>query len=43
VTIAANSIFALSEGITLAATDVVTVQSSVANALTFTAFGSEVA
>jgi hypothetical protein len=43
VSIAANSLFALSEGITLAATDVVSVRSSVGNALTFTAFGSEIA
>lgn len=43
ISIAANSLFALSEGVTLAATDVLSVRSSVANALTFTAFGSEVA
>jgi hypothetical protein len=30
-------------GITLAATDVITVQTSVANAITFTAFGTELA
>lgn len=42
VSIAANSIFALSEGITLASTDIISVRSSVANALTFMAFGSEV-
>jgi hypothetical protein len=43
VSIAANSLFALSEGITLAATDVLTVRSATGSALTFTAFGSEVA
>jgi hypothetical protein len=39
--IAANSTAAFTFGITIAATDVVTVRSSVANALTFTAFGTE--
>lgn len=39
---AANSTTALTFGITLAATDVITVQTSVANALTFMAFGSEI-
>jgi hypothetical protein len=42
VSLAANSIFAATEGITLAAGDIVTVRSSVANALTFTLFGAEV-
>jgi hypothetical protein len=42
ISIAANSLFSLSEGMTLSATDVVTVQSSVASALTFTLSGSEV-
>jgi hypothetical protein len=41
VTIAANSIWAATEGITLNAADVITVQSSIANALTFHAFGNE--
>lgn len=39
---AANSTTALTFGITLAATDVISVQTSVANALTFMAFGSEI-
>lgn len=43
VSIAANSLFALSEGITLAATDVISVRSATGSALTFTAFGSEIA
>lgn len=42
VSIAANSVFALSEGITLAAADVISVRSSVGSALTFTLFGSEI-
>jgi hypothetical protein len=42
VSIPANSIFAMTEGWTFNATDVITVQSSVANALTFTLFGSEI-
>jgi hypothetical protein len=42
VELAANSIFALTEGISLSASDVITVRSSVANALTFQLFGSEV-
>lgn len=41
--IAANSTVALTLGITVDATDVITVRSSVANALTFHAFGSEIA
>lgn len=41
VNIAANSVASFSLGITLAATDVVTVQTGTANALTFTAFGTE--
>ena len=43
VPIAADSILALTLGITIAATDIITVQSSVASALTFHAFGSEIA
>lgn len=39
---APNSTTALTFGITLAATDVVTVQTGTANALTFMAFGSEI-
>ena len=42
VSIDPNTITALTLGITLATTDVLTVQSSVANALTFTVFGSEI-
>jgi hypothetical protein len=41
-TITPNSTTALTLGITLATTDILTVQSSVANALTFTVFGSEI-
>lgn len=40
--LAANSVTALTIGITIDAADVITVQSSVANALTFQAFGSEI-
>lgn len=40
--ISANSTNAFTLGITLAATDVVTVQTGTSNALTFTAFGSEI-
>ena len=40
--IGANSTNAFTLGITLAATDVVTVQTGTADALTFTAFGSEI-
>lgn len=40
--IPANTTTALSLGITVAATDVISVRSSVGNALTFQAFGSEV-
>lgn len=43
VPIPANSVTALTIGITVDATDVITVKSSVANALTFQAFGSEIA
>ena len=39
----AKSTAAFTLGITLAATDVITVQTGTANALTFTAFGSELA
>jgi hypothetical protein len=41
-TIAGNSTVAFTLGITLAATDVLTVRSNVADYLTFTAFGSEI-
>jgi uncharacterized protein (UPF0303 family) len=43
VTLAANSLFSATQGITLAATDVITIQSGTADALTFSMFGSEVA
>ena len=43
VLISANSTVALTLGITVDAADVITVRSSVANALTFHAFGSEIA
>jgi hypothetical protein len=39
---AGNSVTALTLGITIGATDVISVRSSVANALTFQAFGSEI-
>ena len=42
VAIAANDTVALTLGCTLAATDVLTVRSGTASALTFTAFGSEI-
>jgi hypothetical protein len=42
VPLAGNSIFAMTEGITLNASDVITVRSSLANAITFTLFGSEI-
>lgn len=42
VTIPANSVQSLTLGITLAATDVLTVRTSTSNALTFTAFGTEI-
>lgn len=42
VSVAANSIFAMTTGMTLSATDVVTVRTDTANALTFQLFGSEV-
>lgn len=41
--VAANSVNAFTLGITLAATDVLTVRTGTANALTFTAFGTELA
>lgn len=41
-TINANSVATFTLGITLAATDVLTVRTGTANALTFTAFGSEI-
>lgn len=40
--IPANGLYAFTEGITLATTDVITVQSGTGNALTFQAFGSEI-
>lgn len=43
VNILKNSIAAFTLGITLAATDIVTIRSGTANALTFTAFGTEIA
>lgn len=43
VPISANSTTTLTLGITLAATDVLTIRSSVASTLTFTAFGTELA
>ncbi len=43
VSIPANTSVSFTLGITLAATDVITVQSGTANALTFTAFGTELA
>jgi hypothetical protein len=42
VSVAANSFVALTEGITLATTDIITVQTGTSNALTFTVFGSEI-
>lgn len=41
VPVAGNSLMTLTLGITLAATDVITVQTGTANAITFQAFGSE--
>lgn len=41
--VSANDFKAVTVGITLAATDVVTIQSGTADALTFQAFGSEIA
>lgn len=41
VSVPGNGIQALTLGITLAATDVITIQTGTANALTFTAFGTE--
>lgn len=41
--LAANSTLLITSGLTLGAGDIITVQSSVADALTFQAFGSEVA
>jgi hypothetical protein len=43
ITIGGNTVTTLTIGITLATTDVVTVQTGTANALTFQAFGSEIA
>lgn len=42
ITVPGNGFIALTEGITLATTDVLTIRSGTANALTFTAFGSEI-
>jgi hypothetical protein len=42
VSIPGNSSSAFTLGMTLAATDIITVQTATANALTFTAFGSEI-
>lgn len=42
-TVSPNDFVSITVGITLAAADIVTVQSGTANALTFQAFGSEVA
>jgi hypothetical protein len=42
INIAGNSLATFTMGVTLATTDVVTVQSSVANTLTFQAFGTEI-
>jgi hypothetical protein len=42
VTVGANSVQSLTLGISLAATDVLTVRTGTANALTFTAFGTEI-
>lgn len=42
VPLAANSIYSATQGITLGAGDIITIQSGTAGALTFTAFGSEV-
>lgn len=41
VTVPGNGFISLTQGITLAATDVLTVRTGTANALTFTAFGTE--
>jgi hypothetical protein len=42
VPIGGNSIATFTLGITLATTDIITIQTGTANALTFTAFGSEI-
>jgi len=42
-TVGANDFVAMTMGVTLAATDVISVQSGTADALTFQAFGSEIA
>jgi hypothetical protein len=42
VTLAKNSIFSATQGLTLNAGDIITVQSSIENALTFQLFGSEI-
>lgn len=41
--VAANDFIAVTAGITLTATDIITVRSGTANALTFQVFGSEIA
>lgn len=43
VTLSGNSVYSATQGITLGAADVITVQSGTGSALTFSAFGSEVA
>lgn len=43
VSIAGNATVAFTLGVTLAATDVLTIRTGTANALTFTAFGTEIA
>lgn len=40
--VSANSVATFTLGMTLAATDIITIQTGTANALTFTAFGSEI-
>jgi hypothetical protein len=42
VPLAANSLFSATQGLTLAATDVITVQTGTADALSFQLFGSEI-
>ena len=42
VSLAANSIFSATQGITLNAGDIITIKSNTANALSFQAFGSEI-
>ena len=42
VTLTGNGIFSATQGLTLAATDVITISTGTANALSFQAFGSEI-